>query len=70
MSLFALGLGVPFFLSAVLTSYAMGIMNKMKQHFRVIEIVSGLLLIIVGLAIAFGNLGDITAIFSNLLENN
>ena len=70
MSLFALGLGVPFFLSAILTSYAMGVMNKMKQHFRVIEIVSGLLLIIVGLAIAFGNLEGITGVFTDLFEGD
>ena len=70
MTLFALGLGVPFFLSAILTSYAMGIMNKMKKHFRLIEIVSGLLLIIVGLAIAFGNLDGITEVFTDLFEGD
>ena len=70
MSLFALGLGVPFFLSAVLTSYAIGVMNKMKQHFRIIEIISGLLLILVGLAIAFGNLDGMTGIFIDLFESD
>jgi cytochrome c-type biogenesis protein len=70
MTLFALGLGVPFFLSAILTSYAMGIMNKMKQHFRLIEIVSGLLLIVVGIAIAFGNLDGITEVFTDLFEGD
>jgi cytochrome c-type biogenesis protein len=70
MSLFALGLGVPFFLSAVLTSYAMGVMAKIKKHFRAVEIVSGLLLIVVGIAIAFGNLDSLTEIFSNLMEGD
>jgi cytochrome c-type biogenesis protein len=70
MSLFALGLGVPFFLSALLTSYAMEFMAKIKKHFRVIEIVSGLLLIIVGIAIAFGNLDSITEIFTNFTEDS
>ncbi|EJF07447.1 cytochrome c biogenesis protein [Thiovulum sp. ES] len=68
MSLFALGLAIPFFLSAMLTSYAMGIMGKIKKNFRVIEIVSGILLIIVGIAIAFGSLGEVTGTITDLIE--
>jgi cytochrome c-type biogenesis protein len=68
MSMFALGLGIPFFLSAMLTSYAMGIMGKLKKNFRLIEIVSGLLLIIVGFAIAFGALDSMTGAITDLIE--
>lgn len=60
MTLYALGLGVPFFLSALLTSRAMGFMNRMKQHFKIVEIVAGGLLVLIGLAIATGGLGAIT----------
>jgi cytochrome c-type biogenesis protein len=70
MSLFALGLAIPFFLSAMLTSYAMGIMGKIKKNFRLIEIVSGLLLIVVGIAIAFGALDSVTGSITDLIESD
>ena len=70
MTVYAIGLGIPFFLSAILTSYALQFMNKLKRHFRVIEIVSGLLLIVVGLAIAFGSLDTLTEITTDLFESN
>ena len=60
MTLYAAGLGLPFFLSALLTSRALGVMNKMKQHFTIIEKVAGLLLILIGLAIATGGITAIT----------
>ena len=60
MTLFALGLGVPFFLSAVLTSYAVELMKKVKKHFRLIEIISGSLLILIGIAIATDTVRKIT----------
>ncbi len=60
MTLFAAGLGVPFFLSALLTSRAIGLMNKIKRHFRIVEIVAGSLLVLIGLAIATGGIGAIT----------
>lgn len=66
MTLYALGLGVPFFLSALLTSRAMGLMNRMKQHFKIVEIVAGGLLILIGLAIATGGLGKITGFLLDL----
>ena len=70
MIMFALGLGIPFFLSAILTSYAIGIMNKIKRHFRAIEIVSGLLLVVVGIAIAFGSLDVLTGELTDLIESD
>jgi cytochrome c-type biogenesis protein len=70
MTTFALGLGVPFFLSAILTSYAMGVMAKIKRHFRAVEIISGLLLIAVGFGIAFGSLDLLIEVFTNLFESS
>lgn len=60
MTLYAAGLAVPFFLSALLTSRALGLMNRMKKHFRVVEIVAGVLLILIGLAIATGGITKVT----------
>jgi len=64
MTTFALGLAVPFFLSAILTSYAIGLMTKVKRHFRAIEIISGLLLIGIGIAIASGSMGLLTELLT------
>lgn len=53
MSLYALGLGIPFILVALLTSIAFSAMNKIKKYFRVIEIVGGVLLILIGGSILY-----------------
>lgn len=66
MTLYAAGLGVPFFLSALLTTKAIGFMNRMKQHFKIIEIVAGGLLVLIGIAIATGGIGKITEFLLNL----
>ncbi len=60
MTLFAAGLGVPFLLSAILTSRAIGLMNRIKKHFKIVEIVSGLILVAIGIVIATGGLGMMT----------
>lgn len=66
MILYAAGLGVPFFLSALLTNRAIGVMNRIKKHFRIVEIVAGSLLVLIGLAIATGGLGKVTALLLKL----
>jgi cytochrome c-type biogenesis protein len=63
MVVYALGLAIPFLLTALLTSFMLGLMNKIKQYFRVIEIISGSLLAILGVAIATGGVGRLTALF-------
>ncbi len=54
LGVYALGLGVPFFLAAVFLTRAMGVMNKIKRHMGVIEKAMGLLLIAVGVAMITG----------------
>lgn len=54
---YAAGLAVPFLLTAVLTSFMLHFLNGIKKHFRIIEIVAGTLLIMLGFAIATGGLG-------------
>lgn len=57
---YALGLGIPFLLSAIFIERSMGLMNRMKRHMRTIERVSGILLIAVGLLLLTGWLGVIS----------
>jgi len=53
LSVYSLGLGLPFFLTALATNYCLGIFNRIKKHLRLVEIVSGIFLIIIGILILF-----------------
>ncbi|MFC1513417.1 cytochrome c biogenesis CcdA family protein [candidate division KSB1 bacterium] len=53
LSFYSLGLGIPFFLTALATDYFIGVFNKIKKHMRMIEIISGVFLIVIGLLIIF-----------------
>jgi len=54
LAIYALGLGIPFLLSAIFINRAMGLMNRIKPHLKLIERVMGVLLVIVGLALLTG----------------
>ena len=56
MVFYTAGLGIPFLLSGLLTSYFLSAFNKFKHHLRKVEIVSGVLLIIIGVMIITGDL--------------
>lgn len=51
---YAIGLGVPFWLVALFIQRAFKLFDKLKKHFRTIEILSGILLLGLGGAILFG----------------
>lgn len=61
---YSLGLGVPFLLSAVLIDQLKGAFNWVKRHYRVINIFSGGLLILVGAAMATGLLSRLLSFLS------
>lgn len=54
---FSLGLGIPFILSAVLLDRLKSTFQFIKKHYRVINLISGGLLVIVGLLMATGLMG-------------
>ena len=54
---YSLGLGVPFVLSAVLIDYLKSAFNLIKKNYKVINIVSGSLLVLIGILMATGLLG-------------
>ncbi len=62
MSVYAAGLALPFLLTAWFTSQMLAKFSFIKQHFRVVEIISGGLLLILGVAIATGGLGKLAAL--------
>jgi len=54
---YSLGLGIPFLISAVLIDKLKSTFDFIKRHYRVINLVSGSLLILVGILMATGLLG-------------
>ena len=56
---YSLGLGVPFILSAVLIDQLKGAFGWIKSHYDIINKISGALLILVGIAMATGLLGQL-----------
>lgn len=61
---YSLGLGIPFLLSAVLIDKLKGAFGWIKAHYRVINLVCGGLLVVVGIAMATGTLGRFLALLS------
>lgn len=61
---YSLGLGIPFFLSAVLIDKLRGAFNFIKKHYKVINIICGSLLILVGLLMTTGFFGKFIALLS------
>ena len=61
---YSLGLGVPFILSAVLIDKLKSAFDWIKRNYRVINIVSGSLLILIGILMATGTLGRLIRLLS------
>lgn len=59
---YSAGLGIPFILTALLFNYLIGTFGFIKRHFRAVEIISGGLLMLVGVLIFF-NLLQIISVF-------
>ena len=65
LAFYSAGLGIPFILTALLFNYLIGFFGFIKRHFRAVEIISGVLLMVIGILIFF-NLLNIIA--DKLLE--
>jgi cytochrome c-type biogenesis protein len=65
LGVYSFGLGVPFLLTALLLDRARDILRKMQRHMRKIELVSGAFLVLVGLAVASGELQSLSASFAS-----
>ena len=51
LSFYSMGLGLPFFLLSMGVGYMLGLFSKVKRYFKVISVLSGVLLIIIGTGI-------------------
>ena len=61
---YSLGLGIPFVLSAVLIDYLKTAFDWIKRHYRLINGISGGLLILIGVMMATGTFGRLMSLFS------
>ncbi len=61
--LYSLGLGIPFFISAILIDKLRGAFTFIKKHYKVINTVCGCLLVVIGVLMATGLFGK----FINIL---
>ena len=61
---YSMGLGIPFILSAVLIDYLKSAFGWIKSHYRIINAVSGGLLILIGVLMATGLLGRAISLLS------
>lgn len=61
---YSLGLGIPFLVSALLLEQLSTAFAFIKRHYRIINLVSGMFLILTGLCIALGWMDRLLALFS------
>ena len=54
LSAYSLGLGIPFLLTAVAMNVFLNLFGRIKRYFKAISVVSGLLLITIGILIIAG----------------
>lgn len=62
--LYSLGLGIPFFVSAMLIDRVKGAFAFIKKNYRIINIVSGTFLVIIGVLMASGLFGRFLRLLS------
>ena len=61
---YSLGLGIPFVLSAILINKLKSTFDWIKRNYKIINLVSGCILVIVGVSMATGLLGRLLALLS------
>ena len=61
---YSLGLGIPFVLSAVLIDYLKSAFQWIKKNYTVINAISGMFLVLIGILMATGTLGRLLSLLS------
>jgi cytochrome c-type biogenesis protein len=62
--LFSLGLGIPFVVSALLIERLKIAFDFIKRHYRAVNIISGSLLVLIGLLMMYGLLNSLLGLLS------
>ncbi|GAB4575481.1 MAG: hypothetical protein Kow0077_27210 [Anaerolineae bacterium] len=64
LTAYSLGLGVPFLLTAVALNQMQGVLRRLQRHMKTIELVSGVLLIVIGVLVLSGQLATLSQLGS------
>lgn len=67
---YSMGLALPFFISAVSLNLFLTAFGKFKKYIRAVQVISGVLLIVVGILIFFNYLSIISLYFGNTFHYN
>ncbi len=68
MAFYSLGLAIPFIILTLASSLIMKHFTKIKQHMKLIKRIGGILIIIMGLLLMFGQFNQLGIFFTNLLS--
>jgi cytochrome c-type biogenesis protein len=66
---YALGLGLPFLLTGMATGWFLNFFDRIKKHFKAVEVTAGLLLITIGVLIFVNRLGYLSGWIMNLFPS-
>lgn len=61
---YSIGLGIPFLLAAILINQLKETFNFIKKNYKTINIISGILLVAIGITMMTGNLNKLLSLFS------
>lgn len=61
---YSMGLGIPFVISAIILDKLKGTFQFIKNHYKIINLIAGIFLVIVGLTMMTGTLGYLLALLS------
>jgi cytochrome c-type biogenesis protein len=64
---YSLGLGIPFMLTGLFTERILSFFNGVKRHYRIIEIISGIFVIALGVSLIFDLTGFVSGALSGIL---
>ncbi len=63
---YAMGLALPFLLTALLITHATHLIRRLNRHARIVQRVSGIFLVVVGLLLATGQFTTMNSFFIRL----
>ncbi|AEJ19735.1 cytochrome c biogenesis CcdA family protein [Gracilinema caldarium] len=64
LTIYSLGLAVPFIAASLFLGSLQGLMQKLKEHLGTVKLISGLILISIGLYMMLGDLRQLSALFT------
>jgi len=64
LSAYSLGLAIPFLVTALLLGRATGFLQKLNRHGHIIETISAVFLLIIGILLLYGSISDLNQYFS------